>query len=231
MNVCDNSLLQGTTAPTADEIGGPSGKPAAHQKDTQSRGWAHHQLEVAPYNSAWFNKFGEHLAAKMCWMSVHGHRVILISPLPRYPVPCCSIPNHFPYNFNYNLFIGEIFKLGVFMARMKCTESSIVLTPEDICSKEEWILQGATLSRDLVHLSPKGYKMVGDCVRRAVAWTTQNVGFPEEEGRGSIPSELLFSTWVKAFRTSCGYEFPGPMGGAKRTRSTNAGPRPMKQRR
>ena len=59
----------------------------------------------------------------------------------------------------------------------------------------------------------------------------QNVSFPEEEGRGSIPSEILFSTWVKAFRTSCGYKFPGPMGGAKRTRSTNAGPRPMKQRR
>ena len=90
------------------------------------------------------------------------------------------------------------------MSRMKCMESSIVLTHEDICSKEEWIMQGAILSRDLVHLSPKGYRMVGDCMRRAVAWTSQNVGFPEEEGRGSIPSEILFSTWVKAFWTSCG---------------------------
>ena len=43
-------------------------------------------------------------------------------------------------------------------------------------------------------------------------------------------SEIPFSTWVKAFRTSCGYELPRPMGGAKRTRSTNTGPRPMKQR-
>ena len=58
----------------------------------------------------------------------------------------------------------------------------------------------------------------------------QNMGFPKEEGRGSIPSELLFSRWVKAFRTSCGYEFPGPMWGAKSTLSTNASPRPMKQR-
>ena len=41
----------------------------------------------------------------------------------------------------------------------------------------------------------------------ALAWTSQNVGSPEEEGRGSIPSEILFSTWVKAFRTSCGYNF------------------------
>ena len=57
--------------------------------------------------------------------------------------------------------------------------------------------------------------MVGDCVRCAIAWTAQNVGFPEEEGRGSIPSEILFSTWVKAFRTSCGYKFPGPMGGGE----------------
>ena len=114
---------------------------------------------------------------------------------------------------------------------MKCTESSLVLTPEDICSREEWVVQGATLSRDLVHLSPKGYKMVGDCVRRAVAWTSLNVGFPEEESRGSIPSELLFSTWVRAFRDSCGYEFLGPAGVAKRSRSTNAGPRPAKQRR
>ena len=92
-------------------------------------------------------------------------------------------------------------------------------------------MQGAILSRDLVHLSPQGYKMVGDCVRRAVAWTSQNVGFPEEEGRGSIPSEILFSTWVKAFRTSCGYDFPALMCGAKQTRSTNDGPRPTKQRR
>ena len=59
----------------------------------------------------------------------------------------------------------------------------------------------------------------------------QNVGFPEGEGRGSIPSELLFSTWVKAFGPPVGTSFPGPWGGAKRTRSTNAGPRPMKQRR
>ena len=108
------------------------------------------------------------------------------------------------------------------MSRMKCMESSIVLTPEDICSKEEWIVQGAILSRDSLHLSPKGYKMVGDCM---------NVVFPGEEGRGSIPSEILFSTWVKAFRTSCGYKFPTPMRGVKRTRSANPGSRPMKQRR
>ena len=69
MNVWDNSLLQGRTAPTADEVGGPSGKPSAHLKDTQTRGRAHHQVEVAPYNK----KFGEHLAAKMCWMTAHGH--------------------------------------------------------------------------------------------------------------------------------------------------------------
>ena len=43
----------------------------------------------------------------------------------------------------------------------------------------------------------------------------QNIGFPDEEGRGSIPSKILFSTWVKAFRTSCGYDFPAPMGGGK----------------
>ena len=55
-----------------------------------------------------------------------------------------------------------------------------------------------------------------------------NVGFPEEESRGSIPSEILFSTWVKAFWTSCWYDFPALMGGVKRMRSTNAGPRPTK---
>ena len=145
MNVCDNSLLQGTTAPTADKVGGPSGKPSANLKDTQSCGRAHHQVEVALYNSAWFNKFWEYLAAKMCWMTAHGHSVILISPLPHYPVPCCWIPNHFPHNFNYNLFLVEIFKLGVFMSQMNCMESGIVLTPEDICSREEWIVQGAIL--------------------------------------------------------------------------------------
>ena len=46
----------------------------------------------------------------------------------------------------------------------------------------------------------------------------------QEQVRGSIPSEILFLMWVKAFRTSCGYNFPMPMGGA------NTGPRPMKQR-
>ena len=63
------------------------------------------------------------------------------------------------------------------------------------------------------------------------AWTSQNVGFPEEEGRGSIPSEILFSTWVKVVRTSCGYNFPVPIGGAKRTCSANAGSRPTQQPR
>ena len=145
MNVCDNSLLQGTTASTANEFGGPSGKPTTHMKDTQSCGRAHHQVEVAPYNSAWFNKFVEHLAAKMCWMTAHGLCVILISPLLRFPGPCCWSPNHFPHNFNYNLFLREIFKLGVFMSRMKCMESSIVLTSKDIFSREEWIVQGAIL--------------------------------------------------------------------------------------
>ena len=81
MSVCDNSLLQGTTAPTADEVGGPSGKPSAHLKDTQSRGQAHHQVEVA-----WFNKFGEHLAAKMCWMTAHGHLYLFL--------PCRATPSH-----------------------------------------------------------------------------------------------------------------------------------------
>ena len=231
MNVCDNSLLQGTTMPTADEIGGPSGKPAAYHKDPQSSVWAHHQMEVAPYNSAWFNKFGDHLAAKMCWMAANEHRVILVTPLPRYPVPCCSVPDHFPYNFNYRLFIGEIFRLGVFMSRMTCTKSSLVLTPEDICGREDWFVQGATLSRDRVHLSPKGYKLAGDCVRRAVAWTALNVDYPEDETRGSIPAELPFSTYVREFRDSCGYNSVGPVGVAKRSSSTNAGPRPAKQRR
>ena len=53
MNICDNCLLQGTTAPTADEIGGLFGKPAVHLKDNQSRRQTHHQVEVGPYN-----KFG-----------------------------------------------------------------------------------------------------------------------------------------------------------------------------
>ena len=231
MNVCDNSLLQGMTASTADEIGGPSGKPSAYQKDHQSRWGANHQLEVAPYHSGWFNRFGDHLAAKMRWMAANGHRVILVTPLPRYPVPCCSVPNHFPYNFNYRMFIGEIFRLGVFMSRMTCTRSSLVLTPEDICGRGDWFVQGVTLSRDRVHLSPRGYKLAGDCVRRAIAWTLLNVDYPEDETRGSIPAELPFSTWVREFRNSCGYNSVEAVGVAKRPSSTNAGQRPAKQRR
>ena len=65
----------------------------------------------------------------------------------------------------------------------------------------------------------------------AVPWASQNVGSPEEEGRGSIPSKILFATWVKALWTSCGEDFPVPMGGVKRTCSANTGSRPTKQRR
>ena len=35
------------------------------------------------------------------------------------------------------------------MSQMNCMESSIVLTPEDICSREEWIAQGAILIKGL----------------------------------------------------------------------------------
>ena len=35
----------------------------------------------------------------------------------------------------------------------------------------------------------------------------------DEEFRGAIPSEILFSTWVRAFRTFCGYKFPVLTGG------------------
>ena len=203
MNVGDNSLLQGTTPPTADEVGGPSGEPAAHLKETLSHGQAHYQVEVAPYNSAWFNKFGKHLVAKMCWMNAHGHRVILISLLPLYPVPCCWSPNYFPPNFNYKLFIREIFKLGVFMSRMKCMESSIVLTPKDICSREEWIVPGAIISKDWVQVSREVHET--SCCLDLTEW--------EYSWGSAIPSEILFSTWVKVFWTSCGYEFPVLMGG------------------
>ena len=98
---------------------------------------------------------------------------------------------------------------------MKCMESSIVLTPEDVCGKEEWIVPGLILSRDMVHLANQGYKLVGEYVRCAVAWTALDERTPKEEFRGAIPSEILFSTWVRAFWTTCGYEFPEPMRGGK----------------
>ena len=221
MNLCDNSLLQGTTTPTADKIGGHSGKPAVHLKDNQSCGRTHHQVEVGPYNSAWFNKFGEHMAANMGWMNVHGHSVIIISPQPHYPAPCCWAPGHFPHNFNHNLFIGEIFKLGVFMSQMKCMGSSIVLTPEDICEREEWIAPRGILSRAMVYQTNKRHKFVGESVRRAVAWTNLDKSAPEEESSGSIPSEIPFQTWVRSFQTTCGYKIPVPMEGAKRTYPAN----------
>ena len=34
------------------------------------------------------------------------------------------------------------------MSQMKCMESSIVLNPEDVCEREEWIMPGRILSRD-----------------------------------------------------------------------------------
>ena len=88
-----------------------------------------------------------------------------------------------------------------------------------------------TDEQEQVIAEAQGYKLAGDCVRRAVAWTALNVDFPEDESRGSIPSELPFSTWVREFRDSCGYNSVGPVGVAKRSSSTNAGPRPAKQRR
>ena len=47
----------------------------------------------------------------------------------------------------------------------------------------------------------------------------QNAGFPEEEGRGSILSEIIFLTWVKAFRTSCEYDSPAPIAPAQDQRN------------
>ena len=71
----------------------------------------------------------------------------------------------------------------------------------------------------------------GDSVRRAVAWTLLDVDYPEDETRGSIPAGLPFSTWVREFRNSCGYNSVETVGVAKRSSSTNAGQRPAKQRR
>ena len=63
-------------------------------------------------------------------------------------------------------------------------------------------------------------------MRRAVAWTNLDESAPEEESRGSIPSEI--STWVRAFPATCGYEFPVPMGGGgvKCPCPANTGTRP-----
>ena len=63
------------------------------------------------------------------------------------------------------------------------------------------------------------------------AWTVLNVDYPEDETRGSIPAELPFSTWVREFRNSCGYNSVETVGVTKRSSSTNAGQRPAKQRR
>ena len=46
------------------------------------------------------------------------------------------------------------------------------------------------------------------------------------------PEEILFSTWVRVFQTTCGNEFPVPMGGgggSMHTSSATTCKRPAKQ--
>ena len=91
-------------------------------------------------------------------------------------------------------------------------------------------MQGSILSRDLVDLSVKGYKLVGEYVRQDVTWTAMNVSTPEEEVRAAIPLDgdplldmgegVSDYLWIR---------FPRAHGGAKRTCSANTGPRPTKQ--
>ena len=97
-------------------------------------------------------------------------------------------------------------------------ESSIVLTFEDICSREEWIIPGAIISRNLVHLSIKGYKLAGECVRMAVAWSALKIT-PLGDPLLDVGEGVLDLLWVQV---------PHACGGAKRMCSPNTGQRPMK---
>ena len=73
---------------------------------------------------------------------------------------------------------------------MKCMKS-FSFTPEDVCWREEWIAPRVILAGDMVHLTSREYKVVGDSMRRAVAWFLLNEDAPEEESRGSISSEIV----------------------------------------
>ena len=65
LNLGDYSLLEGFVAPTADAEGYGSGMPALHSIEYIQLGKVHHQLSVAPYNSAWFEQFGDALNRRM----------------------------------------------------------------------------------------------------------------------------------------------------------------------
>ena len=210
-----NCLLQGMSTPKFKKHA-PSGLPAGFSTVGAGRSKIFHALNVASYDPEYLDNFGVFIEKIMGCVNQTGARTVFIPPFPRYPTACCTQSGHFCAGFDGNLFNAEVVRLGTYISRLQALKDAFVLTPEDICHRDDWVSRGKMLKEDCVHLTDKGVQVVRNLIQKCHHfWTVMDM--PKPTLGPSVPCGVNFSRWVETHREYCGFEELKPSGAFKRS--------------
>jgi len=210
-----NCLLQGMSTPKFKKHA-PSSLPAGFSTFGAGRSKIFHALNVASYDPEYLDNFGVFIEKIMGCVNQTGARTVFIPPFPRYPTACCTQSGHFCAGFDGNLFNAEVVRLGTYISRLQALKDAFVLTPEDVCHRDDWVSRGKMLKEDRVHLTDKGVQVVRNLIQKCHHfWTVMDM--PKPTLGPSVPCGVRFSRWVETHREYCGFEELKPSGAFKRS--------------
>ena len=223
-----NSLFQGMLTPKYKRHQ-PSGSPAEHVQTGSGKSKVHHVINAAPYDAEYFNVFGIFFKNMMENISKFEAKVVIVTPFPRYMRSCCTQAGHFYAGFSGNEYNAEIIRLGTFLSRLPSVAGSFVLTPEDFCDRDSWVIRGNMICDDYIHLTPKAINLVRDSIQRCVHYLRIVPEVPVPSLGTCVPEKMLFSDWIDRFRSTCGFDDLRSSGNAKRQMPDHKSERPAKR--
>ena len=150
-----NSFLQGMSTPKFKKHV-PSGLPAGFSTFGAGKTKVYHALNVASYDPEYLDNFGVFVERIMGCINQTRARTVFIASFPRYPTACCTQSGHLCAAFYGNLFNSEFVRLGTYTSRLHALRDAFLLTPEEFCHHDDWVLRGKMLNEDRVHLTDKG---------------------------------------------------------------------------
>ncbi len=157
-------------------------------------------------------------------ISKSGAKVVVVTPFPKYMRSCCTHAGHIYAGFSGNVFNAKIIRLGTFLSRLLSVAGSFVLTPEDFCDRDNWVIRGNMISDDYVHLTPKALNLVQDSIQRCIHY----LEVPIPSLGSCVPEGMLFSDWIDSFRSTCWFDDLKSSGNAKRQMPAHKSERPAK---
>ena len=187
-----NSLFHGMLTPKYIRHQ-PSGFPAEHVQTSSGKSKVYHVINAAPYDVEYFNIFGFFFKNIMETISKSEAKVVSVTPFPRYMRSCCTQAGHFYAGFSGNEYNAEIIRLGTFLSKLLSVAGSFVLTPEDFCNRDSWVIRGNMICDDYVHLTPKAINIVRDSIQRCVHYLRIVPEVPVPSLDSCVPEGMLFS--------------------------------------